>query len=262
MEYQSVMGTNRRRLFGSAREDDYVVAQPDSTMGKNSRLAARQLSARLLRLQDQERRKFARELHDSAGQLVASLMMNTDQLSKVQELNTEQKRLIADNVAILQNLSKELRTISHLLHPPLLDEIGLSSALQWYVDGFAKRSGIPTTLELDANFGRLDSDAEIAIFRIVQECLTNVHRHSGSAKAVVRLNRSGREVRLEVQDEGKGIPAEKQMSVLGAGHVGVGFRGMRERVRQLGGKLELRSEAPGTTVIATLPVGKTKNLAA
>ncbi len=255
------MGTNRRRLFGRARDEDYLVTKRDITAHKRTRLAARQLGARLLKLQDEERRKFARELHDSAGQLVASLMMNTDQLSRVQELNCEQKRLIADNVAILQNLSKELRTISHLLHPPLLDEVGLSSALQWYVDGFSKRSGIVTTLELDSNFGRLESDAEIAIFRIVQECLTNVHRHSGSTKAIVRLSRSAREVRLEVQDEGKGIPEEKQMSVLGWGHVGVGFRGMRERVRQLGGKLELRSEA-GTTVIAILPIAKARNLAA
>jgi two-component system, NarL family, sensor kinase len=255
------MGTNRKRLFGRAQAEDYAVSRRDVTAQKGTRLASRQLNARLLKLQDEERRKFARELHDSAGQLVASLMMNTDHLSKVQELNCEQKRLIADNVTILQNLSKELRTISHLLHPPLLDEVGLSSALQWYVDGFGKRSGIVTTLELDSNFGRLEPDAEIAIFRIVQECLTNVHRHSGSTKAIVRLRRSAREVRLEVQDEGKGIPAEKQMNVLGTGHVGVGFRGMRERVRQLGGKLELRSEA-GTTVIAILPVAKARNLAA
>jgi signal transduction histidine kinase len=256
------MGTNRGRLpERRTRDQDCVVTKRDITAREGTRLAARQLSARLLRLQDEERRKFARELHDSAGQLVASLMMNTDQLSKVQELNCEQKRLIADNLEILQNLSKELRTISHLLHPPLLDEIGLSSALRWYVDGFGERSGIATTLELDSDFGRLDSDIEIAIFRIVQECLTNVHRHSGSAKAVVRLNRSAREVRLEVQDEGRGMPAEKQMSVLRPGHVGVGLRGMRERARQLGGKLELRSEA-GTTVTAILPIAKARSLAA
>jgi signal transduction histidine kinase len=223
--------------------------------------ASRQLSARLLKLQDQERRKFARELHDGAGQLVASLIMNTDQLSKGEELNSEQKQLIADNAAMLQSLSKELGTISHLLHPPLLDEVGLSSALQWYVDGFGKRSGIATTLELDSNLGRLDPDAEIAIFRIVQECLTNVHRHSGSRKAVVRLHRSAGQVRLEVQDKGKGIPAEKQVSVLGFGRVGVGLRGMRERVRELGGKLEVRSEG-GTTVIATLPIAQPMGAAA
>ena len=216
---------------------------------------SRQLSARLLKLQDEERRKFARELHDGAGQLVASLIMNTDQLGKVEALNSEQKQLIADNAAMLRSLSKELGTISHLLHPPLLDEVGLSSALQWYVDGFGKRSGIATTLELDSNLGRLDPDSEIAIFRIVQECLTNVHRHSGSRKAVVRLNRSAGQVRLEVQDKGKGIPREKQITVLGFGRVGVGLSGMRERVRELGGKLEVRA-AGGTTVIALLPIAQ------
>lgn len=255
------MGTNQRRLFERARDEDYVVRTCDLTARKRTDPAARQLSACLLQLQDEERRKFARELHDGAGQLVASLIMNTDQLSKVEELNSEQKQLIADNAAMLQSLSKELGTISHLLHPPLLDEVGLSSALQWYVDGFGKRSGISTTLELDSNLGRLEPDAEIAIFRIVQECLTNVHRHSGSRKAVVRLNRSAGHVRLEVQDHGRGIPAEKQMNVLGFGRVGVGLRGMRERVRELGGKLEVRSEG-GTTVIAILPMAQPMRAAA
>ena len=255
------MGTNRTRLFERARAEDFIVRKCDITVRKRMDLASRQLSARLLKLQDEERRKFARELHDGAGQLVASLIMNTEQLSRVEELNSEQKQLIADNAAMLQSLSKELGTISHLLHPPLLDEVGLSSALRWYVDGFGKRSGIATTLELDSNLGRLDSDAEIAIFRIVQECLTNVHRHSGSRKAVVRLNRSAGQVRLEVQDKGKGIPPEKQLSVLGLGRVGVGLRGMRERVRELGGKLEVRSEG-GTTVIAMLPIAQPMGAAA
>lgn len=255
------MGTNRRRFFARARgSEDYAAAKNDAIVPKGIEIASRQLSARLLKLQDEERRKFARELHDSAGQMVASLIMNTDQLSKVQALNCEQKQLVADNAAILQSLSKELRTISHLLHPPLLDEVGLSSALQWYVEGFGKRSGITTTLELDSNIGRLDSDIEIAIFRIVQECLTNIHHHSGSRNAVVRLHRSAREIRLEVQDEGRGIPAEKRLNFLGFGRVGVGLRGMRERVRELDGKLEIRSDR-GTIVIATLPTAKASNVA-
>jgi len=255
------MGINHGRLFERARTEDSVVRKCDITGRERTDLASRKLGARLLKLQDEERRKFARELHDGAGQMVASLIMNTDQLSKVGALNAEQKRLVLDNAAMLQGLSKELGTISHLLHPPLLDEVGLSSALQWYVDGFGKRSGIATTLELDSNLGRLDADAETAIFRIVQECLTNVHRHSGSRKAVVRLNRSARQVRLEVEDQGKGIPPEKQMSVLGLGRVGVGLRGMRERVRELGGKLEVRS-ASGTTVVAILPIAQPMGAAA
>ncbi len=218
--------------------------------------ASRALSARLLNLQDEERRRIARELHDSAGQMVAALIMNTAHLNRVDGLTAEQRRFLSDNEAILQELNKELRTISHLLHPPLLDEAGLSSALHWFVEGFAKRSGIATTLELPPDFGRLEADSEITIFRIVQECLTNVHRHSGSKKALVRLTRALAEVRLEVQDEGQGIPAEKQLSIVGSGPVGVGLRGMRERVHQLGGHLEVHSNGAGTTVCATLPVAK------
>jgi signal transduction histidine kinase len=146
--------------------------------------------------------------------------------------------------------------MSHLLHPPLLDEVGLSSALQWYVDGFAKRSGIATTLELAADFGRVNSDLEIAIFRLVQECLTNVHRHSGSSKAMIRLKRSNGAILLEIQDEGKGIAPEKKSLVLGSGPLGVGLRGMRERVLQLAGTLEIESENAGTTVRAMFPIAK------
>jgi PAS domain S-box-containing protein len=218
---------------------------------------ARQLSARLLQMQDEERRRLARELHDSAGQMVAALLMNVDQ---IRATDSERSRLLVDNDAILQNLSKELRTMSHLLHPPLLDEVGLSSALQWYVDGFAKRSGIATTLELAADFGRVNSDLEIAIFRLVQECLTNVHRHSGSSKAMISLKRSNGEILLEIQDDGKGIAPEKKSLILGSGPVGVGLRGMRERVRQLGGTLEIESEGTGTTVRAMFPVAKSTSV--
>jgi len=218
--------------------------------------AARQLSARLLQMQDEERRRIARELHDSAGQMVAALTMNIDQLKAVDGDTSEQARLLADSDAVLQNLNKELRTMSHLLHPPLLDEVGLSSALQWYVDGFAKRSGIATFLELEADFGRVNSDLEIAIFRLVQECLTNVHRHSGSLRAIVRLKRSDSAVLLEVQDEGHGIAPDKRSLVLGSGPVGVGLRGMRERVLQLGGTLHIDSGDGGTTIRAMFPIGK------
>jgi PAS domain S-box-containing protein len=220
---------------------------------------ARQLSARLLQMQDEERRRLARELHDSAGQMVAALLMNLDQ---IRATDSERSRLLADNDAILQNLSKELRTMSHLLHPPLLDEVGLSSALQWYVDGFAKRSGIATTLELAADFGRVNSDLEIAIFRLVQECLTNVHRHSGSSKAVIRLGRSNGAILLEIQDEGKGIAPEKKSLLLGSGPLGVGLRGMRERVLQLGGTLEIESKGTGTTVRAMFPVAQSISVSA
>jgi signal transduction histidine kinase len=154
----------------------------------------------------------------------------------------------------LQNVDGELRAISHLLHPPLLDEAGLWTALEWYVEGFKQRTRIAATLERDPNFGRLNSDLEVALFRIVQECLTNVHRHSGSQDATVRLLRSSGEVRLEVQDSGRGIPAQKPLSIHGDSTMGVGLRGMRERVRQLGGKLSVESNAHGTTIAAIFPL--------
>jgi PAS domain S-box-containing protein len=235
----------------------WLEINTDITERKRSEEGLRVLSGKLLHMQDEERRKIARELHDSAGQTLAAVLMNMSQLIDANGRDPEQARLLADNEAMLQNLNKELRTISHLLHPPLLDEMGLSSALQGFVEGFAQRSGIATTLEIDPDFGRLDADAEITIFRVVQECLTNVHRHSGSRKAVVRLTRSSSEVRLEVQDQGKGIPANMRVSITEAavGAVGVGLRGMRERVRQLEGNLEVQSGL-GTTITAKLPVPK------
>jgi two-component system, NarL family, sensor kinase len=166
----------------------------------------------------------------------------------------ERRRLLSDNDGILQNLTKELRTTSHLLHPPLLDEVGLSSALQWYINEFSNRSGIATSLELAVDLGRLNSDLEIAIFRVVQECLTNVHRHSGSAKTTVRLIRSQDALVLEIQDEGKGIAREKELSIWRSGQLGVGLRGMRERVLQLGGTLDIQSDDNGTVVRAMFPV--------
>jgi PAS domain S-box-containing protein len=233
----------------------FTSAVRDITQRKAAQDAARQLSARLLQMQDEERRRLGRELHDSAGQMITALIMNVDHLKKVEETD-ERAHLLSDTETLLQTLSKELRTMSHLLHPPLLDEVGLSSALQWYVDGFAKRSGITTTLELAADFGRPNPNLEIAIFRVVQECLTNVHRHSGSKKAVVRLKRSQDALLLEIQDEGKGIPPEKKSLLLGSGPVGVGLRGMRERVLQLRGTLEIQSDNTGTTIRLMFPIAK------
>ena len=207
-----------------------------------------------MKRQDEERRAIARELYDSTGQLVIALMLNLGQLKTFRNLSPEEQRLVSDTDRLLQNIDGELHAISHLLHPPLLDEAGLWTALEWYVEGFKQRSGIAATLELDPNFGRLNSEVEIAIFRIVQECLTNVRRDSGSRAATVRLVRSLGEVRLEIQDRGTGITAEKQLSVPGSISLGVGLRGMRERVRQLGGTLSVESNGRGTTIVGTFPV--------
>ena len=161
---------------------------------------------------------------------------------------------VADSATLVQEMSKEVRTISHLLHPPLLDETGLSSALQWYIEGFAQRSKIQVDLEFPGDFGRLSRELETTIFRTVQECLTNIHRHSESPSAAIRISRFDSQVRLEIADRGKGIPTEKQEETASAGTPGVGIRGMRERIRQLGGTMEIHSGKHGTAVIAQLPV--------
>ena len=212
------------------------------------------LSARLIQLQDDERRRIARELHDSVGQMLAALGMNLAAVGTDIERLTQTASTVQDSAALVQELSREVRTISHLLHPPLLDEAGLASALRWYVEGFAQRSKIKVDLEFPADFGRLPRESETAIFRTVQECLTNIHRHSGSPTAAIRIAASDSEVHVEVEDRGKGVPPERQSELESAGIPGVGIRGMRERLRQLGGSLEIHSNGKGTRIVARLPV--------
>ena len=214
----------------------------------------RELSARLLQLQDDERRRIARELHDSVGQTLAALAMNLSAVRLDFERIAQTASALVDSENLVRDMSTEVRTISHLLHPPLLDEAGLSSALRWYVEGFAVRSKIKVDLDLPEDFGRLPRESETAIFRVVQECLTNIHRHSGSPVAKIRLRHRDHEVLVEIADKGKGIPPEKQEHLSSAGAPGVGIRGMRERVRQLGGTLEINSNGTGTVVIVKLPV--------
>lgn len=217
----------------------------------------RELSARLMQLQDEERRRIARELHDSVGQMLAGLTMNLSSVkAEIERLNKEASKL-TDSEALVQEMSKEVRTISYLLHPPLLDEAGLSSALRWYVEGFSERSKIKVDFDLPIDFGRLPAELETAIFRTVQECLTNVHRHSESAVAKICLARTSSSVRVEVQDSGKGMAPENQAGMAVSGTLGVGLRGMRERLRQLGGNLEVNSSEKGTTIVAELPIANT-----
>jgi len=220
-----------------------------------------QLSAHLLHSQDEERRRLARELHDSVGQLLTAIKMNSAAFQS-RKLDPDLQKVAMDNSFLIDQLLREIRTMSHLLHPPLLDEVGLASALRWYVDGYSERSKIAVELDIAPDIQRLGHDMEIAIFRVVQECLTNIHRHSGSPNAVVRLAQEDGQIRLEVKDEGKGIPVEKQLALSSSGHLGVGFRGMRERVHQLGGSLEVQSDVAGTTIIATLPIAETTMLSA
>ncbi|MGB8579420.1 MAG: ATP-binding protein [Candidatus Sulfotelmatobacter sp.] len=214
-----------------------------------------ELAARFQRMQDDERKRIARELHDSVGQLLAAIGMN---ISIVQlqshKLDAEGARAVSENAMLVEQVSREIRTISHLLHPPLLDVAGLVSALRWYVDGFSERSKIKVELDIPADFGRLPDEVEIAIFRIVQECLTNIHRHSGSDSATIALAKENDSLTVQVKDNGKGIPKEKRRDLLESGRTGIGFGGMRERLRQLHGSLDIQSEGRGTTVIAKLKV--------
>jgi signal transduction histidine kinase len=216
-----------------------------------------ELSARLLHLQDEERRRIARELHDSVGQTLAALSMNLATVGAEIERLTKTANIVADSTALVNDMSSDIRTISYLLHPPLLDEAGLSSALTWYIRGFSERSKIDIQLHIQKDFGRLSRDLETAIFRVVQECLTNIHRHSGSSVARISIAHSDGTVRVEVEDKGKGISPQKHAEMFSgeAATPGVGVRGMRERLRQLGGTLDIRSdgEGKGTLVTARLP---------
>jgi PAS domain S-box-containing protein len=235
----------------------FLELNTDITDRKQAEDNVRALSGRLLQLQDDERRHIARELHDSAGQILIALGMNLASIEhEGKQLSAKAREACRAGLELVQELSGELRTISHLLHPPLLDEAGLASAVQLYVEGFAERSKIAVELELLPEFGRLSPEAETAIFRIVQECLTNIHRHSGSTRASIRIARDIREVRVEVRDQGKGIPAGKHPNSP-AFKTGVGIQGMKERMAQLGGQFEIRSGKNGTIVVATLPVTKT-----
>jgi signal transduction histidine kinase len=214
----------------------------------------RELSARLLQLQDDERRRIARELHDSVGQMLVALTMNLSAVRLDVERLSKITHALTDSENLVQEMSSEVRTISHLLHPPLLDEAGLLSALRWYVEGFVRRSKIEVDLDLPDNFGRLPRESETAIFRVVQECLTNIHRHSGSSVAKIRVRQRDRDVLVDIEDKGKGIPPEKIQEMASAGAPGVGIRGMRERLRQLGGTLDVHSNGNGTVIHVCLPI--------
>ncbi len=212
-----------------------------------------ELSSRLLKAQDEERRKIARELHDSAGQSLAALSINVVGLiDEAEKQAPDLVQKVRDIEALVRNLSNEIRTASYLLHPPLLDEIGLPAALSWYVEGLKGR-GMNITLSLEKDFGRLSDELELVIFRFVQECLTNVHRHSGCSSATVKAERRDGNVQVEVADQGKGIPAERMTEIQTHGS-GVGVQGMRERIRQLGGELHIQSDSSGTKVSALIPI--------
>ena len=252
----------RRREQELAQANSALINEADKRMRVEDALrrdeeSLRQLSGRLLQLQDEERRRIARDLHDSTGQKLVALTLDLTVLGAcAPKLPPKARAAVNECLVLAEQISSEIRTLSYLLHPPLLDEVGLASAVQWYIDGFTRRSNIRVNLEFPPQVPRLKHELEITFFRILQEALTNVHRHSGSKVATVRfvLNHDG--VTLEVQDNGRRA-ARTSLGPSGeaVGTLGVGIRGMQERVHQLGGQFEVNSNTAGTTIRATLPTG-------
>jgi PAS domain S-box-containing protein len=214
----------------------------------------RALSVRLMETQDEQSRRIARELHDSAGQIVAALAMNLGQIMREAEASSPALLDLAKETrAYVDELNKEIRTTSYLLHPPMLDEMGLRAALAWYVEGLKQRAGLDIHLSIDDDFPRPSRELELTIFRVIQECLTNIHRHAGSQAAYISIARSHEQVLVEVRDDGRGISPEDLRRIRERG-AGVGLRGMRERVRPFAGEVRIESEVGvGTTIRVTLP---------
>jgi PAS domain S-box-containing protein len=250
---------NYRKLAETLEAEVHIrtseLERRNAEVMKQSELLGR-LSQRLLTAQDEERRRIARDLHDSVGQLLAALSMNQGAIFREKEKLSERgQQALDENMDLTKQILTEVRTISHLLHPPLLDEIGLASALRFYIEGLAKRSTMKVDLELAEDFGRLSAEMETAVFRIVQECLTNAHRHAKSESAKIVVKRGEGEVSVSVSDKGVGLTKERIEDIKGGRTSGVGLRGMRERIRQFGGSLEIRSEELGTVIEVRLPNG-------
>ena len=214
----------------------------------------RDLSQRLLRAQDEERRHIARELHDSAGQTLTVLEMNLARfLEEAQQSTPHLAKEAEETHQLVRQLTREIRTTSYLLHPPLLDESGLASALGWYIEGLRERGGLDIVLAIPEEFGRLPREIELVVFRLVQESLTNIHRHSGSKSASIQIARDGEAVSIEVEDQGKGMSREKLAEIQSRG-AGVGIRGMHERVRQFRGNMQIESSGSGTRILVSIPI--------
>ncbi len=240
----------RTRIIPEFTETGAVVSvmciDQDITEQRRIEVELRTLSTRLLDMQDRERRRIARELHDGTAQNLFAMTIGLSRLLQ-QTIPPDLKGTLEECLALCEQSRQEIRTLSYVLHPPMLDEAGLVSALKWYTEGFSERSGIRVDLALEPDPGRLPLEIETVLFRVVQECLANVHRHSGSALASVRLQRKTDSVILQVQDWGHGIPPE-------VGRAGVGIPGMRERLSQLLGHLEIESGGQGTTITVTVPL--------
>jgi signal transduction histidine kinase len=219
----------------------------------NAENALRQLSQSVVRVQDEERRRIARELHDSAGQYLSAVTLTLGQLARrLSKSDDRNKELVQESLDLVGDCIREVRTMSYLLHPPVLDDFGLVSALRWYVEGFSQRSGINVRLDLAEEFPRFNRELETTLFRIVQEGLTNVHRHSGGQKACVELRIQEKQINTTITDDGHGM-SQEVLSEVGKGQGGVGLMGMYERVKKLGGTIQIVSNKLGTTIKAQLP---------
>ncbi len=223
----------------------------DISERKRAENELRQLSAKQLQLQDEERRRIARELHDGTGQVLTGLALMLDAVVRTARLDEPTRKALEKAKALAEKCTRDIRTLSYLLHPPMLDEAGLRAALAWLVEGFTDRSGIATRLSMTQEVGRLPHDVEMALFRVAQESLANVHRHSQSRTAGVSVLAGPGEVVVEVADHGRGIP---RGDLVRAVNRGVGIAGMRERLRELGGRLDIESNRRGTTVRAVVPI--------
>ena len=250
------------KSFFPITKENGVVTQvgaivQDITALKRAEYAIRWLSGRLLQLRDDERRRLARDLHDSLGQILSAVKMNLSYLARdTSHLDERGRNAVTESRELIDSCIKEVRTLSHLLHPPMLDEVGLLPAIRWFVTGFSQRSGVDVKLDLPATLQRFPIELEIAIFRVVQESLTNVHRHSGSPTAIVSLGVEDSQVHLKVTDHGRGIPPQALSARQEDSSIGIGLLGMRERMRQLGGQLEIDSQGQGTAVHVILPLGE------
>jgi signal transduction histidine kinase len=214
----------------------------------------RNLSVRLMQVQDEERRRIARDLHDSAGQSLAAIKMSLASLRAIGDAVPNFQQFVDDLDALSDEALREIRTTSYLLHPPLLDEAGFASAAQWFVEGFSKRSGIHVQFGVSDDIGRLSGNVDLVLFRVLQEALTNVHRHSRCSAVGIGLTLEAREIVLQVSDNGRGFSEERLQSFRESkGNAGVGLAGMRERVRELGGRLEIQSDSSGTRLQARVP---------
>ena len=228
--------------------------ESEAVVREQAELQLRRLSLRLMTTQDEERRHIARELHDSAGQTLAAIKMAVAVLESSEAGTPDFSRQIEDVNALVDEALREIRTTSYLLHPPMLDEVGIASAARWFVDGFAQRSGIGVHCDIADKFQRPSRHCELVLFRVLQESLTNVHRHSSATSAAIRLSFDPDHIMLEVRDNGSGIPRDRLERLNDGAQSGVGIAGMRARVQELGGVLVLQSDESGTAVIATVPV--------